>query len=211
MDAKQKIFSEIINAIKIENVHTDNFLIPQPEDKRLRTLASMKNDINFCITSIERLIKMTADNDPDNFIKTALWKSCIITYGKCFTDASKSGHGHINVNDSYNQNNELKAIHQKIMETRHNFIAHRGDNEFEELVPFFSQTKSNTIGPKIASFHVKSLRANNLTVDELKEYESAFLHISKYIDTRIDTQFRKVHQRLREKYSQDQILKLQIK
>ena len=207
---KLEILNIIRIAIKEENPNTDNYELPNPINKRLRTLASMASDLTFVVNAMNELIKITKHSLENNVVKTALWQSSVIIYCKCFSDSSKNGHSKLESKDCFKLENDLLAIHVDVFRVRNNFIAHRGENEYEQSIAFFTQPKKDSIEQIASQFKVKSLRANNLSIDNLENYLKLFVFIENHVQEKINIQCKKIYKMLKEKYSQEEILKFLI-
>jgi len=99
-------------------------------------------------------------------------------------------------------------IHESIMTLRHNFIAHRGDNELEQSVVYFKISKKPP--QKTTEYGIKSLRANNQTQENLNDHLNLFSAIQKHINFKIEVHIDKVNNYIKNTYTQDTIEKLRI-
>ncbi|WP_210504661.1 hypothetical protein [Pantoea ananatis] len=105
---------------------------------QLRAMYLIEKDLRSVIHWVE-IIRNTADsmNLSDDFMKpdvekNSIMKSLLVSlvtfYGKCFTEARDRRF-------SLNKNNvpdDLKWIHEKVIDLRHNFAAHKGEFEMDE-------------------------------------------------------------------------------
>jgi len=115
-------FDQLLAIIREETEETELiFRVPDDRNRQLLAYEGMANDLTFCLNALERMKKERADNT----LVTALYFSFIITYGKCFTDATGSKSPKLEEN-IFEYRPDLKEYHSEIMSLRHNYVAHRG-------------------------------------------------------------------------------------
>jgi len=86
-------------------------------------------DIEEMIGCMDNIILLGKVKNANNLIVSALWEKAIISYGKIF---SKSNDGFSSIESStYFKNDGDIMRHNMIIDTRNNYIAHRGYNDFE--------------------------------------------------------------------------------
>lgn len=195
MDWKTHVIKLIRQQILAENPQTNNFALPPHLAKKVQTYMSMREDLILCVKTVTELKKLVEQGpkDEQQHILTALWNSMIIVYSKCFTDASKAKKSKLEINTVIKSDRQdLLDIHKKIMDTRHTFIAHRGDNENEQAVVFFSLPKKPD-GSVTTPWHIKSLRANNFGLDNLRLCEELFTSVLSTVQTKLYSDLEKVH------------------
>jgi len=94
-------------------------ILTGPIAKRREALALIYEDLCNCE---EYLCQMTIENP--RLVQSALYKSFIITYGKCFVKGKSRG---MSLEESHifsNAEEKIKDIHKSVMETRNKFVAH---------------------------------------------------------------------------------------
>ena len=109
----------------------------QVEEKVARPIISLwliHTDIDTiieCINKINDFSKIKSVK-VDDLIISALWQKAILAYGKIFLN-SDHGFSKLELKNYALTKTELK-IHAKLMDIRHNYIAHRGNNDFENCI-----------------------------------------------------------------------------
>ncbi|MBT6685170.1 MAG: hypothetical protein HN704_08160 [Bacteroidetes bacterium] len=92
---------------------------------------SIKLDLQY----VKQLLEYMKGQEDDELLTKSYWISCIIIYGKCFTDAAKGRGTTLNKEDIFSANSNLGKFHEELMDMRHNYIAHAGDSIFEKMEP----------------------------------------------------------------------------
>lgn len=195
MNYKAHVIKLIRQQILTENPQTNNFALPSHLAKKVQTYMSMREDLILCIKTITELKKLIEQGpkDKQQHILTALWNSMIIIYAKCFVDASKAKKSKVEINTMLNTDRQdLLDLHKNIMDTRHNFIAHRGDTENEQAIVFFSLPKKPD-SSKETTWGIKSLRANNFGLDNLHLCEELFTKILNAVQAKLYSELEKIH------------------
>jgi hypothetical protein len=116
-------------------------------------------------------------------LERSLYTSSIISYARCFTETSGRGLK-LDPNDCFKGANELKTIHQRLMDVRHQHLAHAGlsDNEF-----IFARANFNVVGNAVdwkISYDI-ILKISHST-EEILEFISAVDHITQYVSHKKD-------------------------
>jgi hypothetical protein len=78
------------------------------------------------------------------------------------------------------------------MDIRHNFIAHRGDNENEQAMVYFSLSEVRNKSFK-TKWNVKSLRANNFQKETIEKCEELFSVVNSIVQTKLYDEIEKLH------------------
>lgn len=125
-------------------------------------------------------------------IMTALWKSGIVTYGKCFTN-SNDGQSKLEIKDCFIDHEYFIGIHNSLISIRNGFIAHRGDNEFEDTVMIMKVDPKN---PNDTTYDMKSFRAGTSSFHNLVDYLNVIEHLQQYVELRNQKQIQKIHDRI---------------
>lgn len=97
---KQVLNDELLQSINEEHPDTNNYLIPNEITKKVKSLTSIKWDLADAHAALTKLSVKHLMGNKEETIMTALWKSAIITYGKCFTN-SDDGQSKLEVKDSF--------------------------------------------------------------------------------------------------------------
>ncbi|WP_419213489.1 hypothetical protein ACNR9Q_04865 [Maribacter sp. X9] len=122
---------------------TLTFKIPNHLERKNVAYYSIILDLETCKKALLRLKKRNRE-----IVRTSLFTTVIILYGKCFTDSSSSKSPKLEL-DCFENSDNLKTIHQNLMSMRHNFIAHRGETEHEYGKAYFQ------IFPKTMKWGIK--------------------------------------------------------
>ena len=123
--------------------HTLTFKIPNHLEKKNVAYYSIILDLETCKKALLRLKKRNRE-----IVKTSLFTTVIILYGKCFTDSSSTKSPKLEL-DCFEDFDNFKKLHQNLMDMRHNFIAHRGETEHEYGKAYFQ------IFPRTMKWQVK--------------------------------------------------------
>lgn len=192
MDKKKLLTIKLLERIKAENTDSYNYVIPNFISKKLIDYHSIRNDLLQVIRATQILIERKDNEDP--IVKACIWHSIIITYGKCFTDTSVSKRTKLEINSVITDSEiELKKIHDKLIHLRHNFIAHRGDNEYEISIAFLKIPKNNDNDFETSNYKIKSLTRFNPSVVELQSYIILFDCIKNSVERKMQKQGEKTH------------------
>ncbi len=163
-----------------ENSTNENieFVVPKMIAKHIVAYQSIREDLLFCRTVIEKL----TNNDYDKALKTSLYYSFIAIYGKCFTEANKSKYPRLNVSDFGTLINKYDKLHNELMNMRHNYIAHRGLTDDDFGVGVFCLNKK-TLSQRIYVNQIKRISFDKDNIDLLKELIDTLIQIteSKYL------------------------------
>jgi len=189
---KQTLNEQLLRSINVEHPNTDNYLVPDEIAKKAKSLMSIKSDLGDAHAALTDLSVMHLMRNGEEIIMTALWKSAIITYGKCFSN-SDDGQSKLEVRDSFREHEYFIPIHNSLINFRNGYIAHRGDNEFEDTVMFMKIDRNN---PEEITYALKSLRAGTSSFPNLVDYLNVIEHLQQYVESRIQKQIQKIHDHL---------------
>lgn len=159
----QRLIS-IFKSAKTE--YTEDFIvipIPNIFSKKFTAFCSMREDLLMI-----KQYTLKLDLEKEKIIKSALTYSIISSYGKCFTDASKTKSPKLEENEVFKENPEYLRTHNKIMELRHKFIAHRGDTESEVVAAFILIPKKDNSVVNIKFKRLKQISFSNTEHIEIR-------------------------------------------
>lgn len=194
METKDVRLRTVLEKIKQENSDSYNYLIPMIFSKKLRDYDSIRNDLVHVIDATKNLMSLKRNNTGNQTLNTCIWHSIIITYGKCFIDASKSKRIKLEVTSIFNKEDEVNRMtHSKLMELRHGYIAHRGDNENDISVVFLKVPKKGEFDFKTSHYKIKSLRTASPTSTELENYLRLFESVLEVVKDKLQKQGDKTH------------------
>jgi len=141
-EKKESLISDLNNQ---NNGQSIDFEIPEYLEKRNVDYSSILLDLQTCEKALLQLKKRNSE-----IVKTALFTTVIVLYGKCFTDSSLSKSTKLEAKIFENEEAKLRDLHLELMHSRHNFIAHRGFSEHEYGKAFFHlDLKEKTWGIKV--------------------------------------------------------------
>ncbi len=195
---KQILLDQLLDSINQENPETENYLVPEEVSRKARSLMSIKSDLGDAHYLIQQLSVMLLMHTGDGMIMTALWKAAIITYGKCFT-SSDDGQGKLEAKECFKDIPYFIGAHNSLMSIRNGYIAHRGDNEFEETVLFVKIDKNH---PEETTYAMKSFRAANSSFPNMVDYLNVIEHLQQFVEKRIKKNLQKIHDRLQSRENQ---------
>lgn len=190
--------------IKNEDVGLyQSFLIPDEMSKKIRTYTLMKSDLHYVRNAAQELI----DNEYADLITISIWNSLLITYGKCFTDASKSKSSKLEPEKCFDSEQEkLKKTHDYLMNLRHNFVAHRGLTTYEESLSYL------TIGvTKLEmGIGVKTVKKAMADQETLKEIILVVEHLNAFIESKYKVASTRLLEGIQKMYSAEQMQQFRI-
>lgn len=194
----------MVEAIRAKNNGEDiDFILPGFLAKPLASFHSMREDLRLCQSAVDKLM---SSND-DGVVKASLWHTIIILYGKCFTDASSSGMSRLVANQCFSEGQQdLRQTHDKLMELRNNFVAHRGstDNEF-----FLVYLTLNHISLE-RQVQIKSVKRLMPDHNELIEYKNLITHLISVVEGKFERAANKVWKNMLDNFSPEELSQLKI-
>ncbi len=184
MDQYKKNVVKILKQIKDSNPETLKILVPQFMSKKISTYMLIREDLLFVKETANKLKEVN-----DNTIKENLWYSLIAIYGRCFTDASKSKKPKLESKDIFNsESHKLEQFtHEKLIDIRHTFLAHRGDNENEIPVVYLEMPKNEEINDENLIFQIVSTRYTS----ESKEFLDDVINLCEFLLAELNKKFTK--------------------
>lgn len=183
MKEKEKI-EKIVNAIKDKNDgSTLDFAVPGYAAKQVTSYQSMRSDLVLCKNCISELF----DNKNSEIVKSSLFYTIIVLYGKCFTDATSSRSAKLELSD-FDKKKELIPYHTEIMNMRHNFVAHRGSSEHEIGVAYLS------LGVSDLARHVRVTQIKRKSFDSVKV--DKYVELLDFLISVVEEKYKKGGERL---------------
>jgi len=171
------------------------FVLPGYMVKKYQSLYSIRADLLFIRDAGHELAAiMTIKNDLQDIekfegtyetMKTSLWYSLIAFYGKCFTSADKAGKTKLEPSKCFADNPPLLATHERLMRLRHEYVAHRGDNEFDvsATMLLYEIKENDQYGDAILK--VMSIREVSPSGADLIEYLQLFDYLLEHVEVRM--------------------------
>ena len=138
------IKDKIIELVK-EQEKRQIFEVDMKLAKPIISLWLIQTDIEQIIDTVKKVVTLSKLDKikVDEIVISGLWQKTIVTYGKLFT---KSEDGFSTLEQSeYIKTIEDKNLHDKLMDIRHSYIAHRGLSDFENclLLAILDKTEEN--------------------------------------------------------------------
>jgi hypothetical protein len=207
MDKKDKAIIDILKTIRDENPDSFVYVVPNLFTRKMRSYMLIREDLRFITEIVTKLIPLKSEAEPDRAMCFALWQSVIITYGKCFTE-NKAGLSKLE-RSALNGNEGLQDLHDRIMQLRHAYVAHRGDTEHEQAVVFMKMDKTKDTGQQ-TEYQIKSRKLLSPGAGALGGYLELFNLLLEEVAKKIQKHSEKAHQAFFEKLSPKQISLLLI-
>jgi hypothetical protein len=159
------------------------------------TLQLILNDINKALNSIEKAVKLSQINNIDDLIITGLWQQAIMSYCRCFRN-SEDGFSTLNPK-LYLKSLRAYKIHADMMTIRDSYIAHRGNNEFENVV--FLTKPSYKNGKYYFEFSILSANRQGHYFSSYKTIVKHMLMIRKKVEKRLKLKIKIVNKVISDK------------
>jgi hypothetical protein len=178
---------------------------------------SMREDFLFLKDTTRKLIEFIEvqpekrDVITKNIFMPSLWTAIVITYGRNFTDASKAQKPKLEIKDCFSPDTKhLEETHTYLMDIRHNFIAHRGEND-NELSLVYLKLPFEETEVKTSNYRIKSLRSINPSKERLLLCIELFEHLQTIVEEKLQKQTQKVHSRFLKEFTPKEMIAFQIK
>lgn len=194
---KKVVIEHFLQEIRSENSGDSlDILIPGYASKKIEGYMSMREGLLMCLKCIET---MPSVND-NKVISAALFHTVIMLYGKAFTDASHFGYPKLEPSDCFKEKEDLKEIHQHLMELRHNFVAHRGKTENEHSFPFLKiYLKDNA-----CMIRIKQIKRAKPKDTNIEGYICLITHLISLIEVKMQKCADKVYRHLLDNYTAEE-------
>lgn len=174
----------LLNDLKNQNDgSTFDFKIPGYLEKKHIAYSSILLDLQICEEALKQLKK-----NNKYILKTSLFTTIIILYGKCFTDSSSSKFPKLEKSIFEQEEEKFKHLHGELMNMRHNYIAHRGSSQYEFGKAYFQ------INPKTWHYTIKVglQRRHNFEPKEIPDY----LNLIEFLLDKFQEKYDKVTQKI---------------
>ncbi len=166
---KKERIIHLLKEAKVE--YSDEYLVlitPKFLCKRFAAFSSIREDIRLMK---DYLTELNKSKNP--IITSSLSYALIAIYGKCFTDATKAKLPKLEEKEIFEEGSVHKATHMEIMSLRHNFIAHRGESDFETSATLVLIPRQENAKSQIRYKQLKQLSLGEeliIRVDSLLKY-----------------------------------------
>lgn len=180
MEKKESLISDLKNQ---NDGETFDFEIPEELERKNVAYSRILLDLQICHEALLQLKNRNID-----IINTSLFTTVIILYGKCFTDSSSSKSPKLEPVIFENEDENLLNLHIKLMDLRHNFVAHRGYSDHEFGKAFFQINLKKMIW----GIKVGIQRRHNFELEEIPQFVSLIEFLSVKVQEKYDKVGRKI-------------------
>jgi hypothetical protein len=186
---------QILEFMKEEQKEWLIFKLPENHTLKLLSYASMLNDLHFLIGAAGKLIETheqyprPEDRQFDLVVDSALWYSCIVIYGRLFTDSldNRSRLNEKDVFDTLDENvDPFYRIHKELLEDRNSFVAHRGDNDMDNVMALVMMPRSGELSK--AKIEIKTTRAYARGTEYFVAYLKLFQKVYALVEAKMQKQ-----------------------
>ncbi len=181
---------EVVEKIAADNdgKHWD-FIVPGYAGKKMVAYQGMREDLIICIDAANRL----RTEQLDGTLKTSLFYTIIILYGKCFSDATNAKFPKLEIKDCFSTaDKELLETHNLIIDARNTLVAHRGETINDLGVAYLKVHVEN--GSR--QFIVRQRRQQKPNNKALEKYIDLFNHVKKIVEAKFEKAGHKVWEHL---------------
>ncbi|UYZ64871.1 hypothetical protein [Hymenobacter weizhouensis] len=181
--------------------HVD-FALPGYAAKNLLAYHGIREDLLLCLDATEELLATTHNKT----ITASLWYTVIALHGKCFTDASAAGLPKLEKDCFDSTQTDLLATHERLMDLRHRFLAHRGitDNEFG--VAYLTMN----LQTYARQAQIKSVKRNMPDRAELLNYRALLVHLIAKVEQKFEKTARKAWRHMLDTYTPQELAHLKL-
>lgn len=191
----KEIHYKIVEQVNKKHPNYHNVIVPTKDSQKYTNLYSIWEDILFCQYCITNLLELRKEKNSNFIHEFCLWYSLISLYGRCFTQPAHNTKSKLEVRDCFGENDsQLLSRHNKLMDLRHKFLAHRGDTILEQGILFLQIPKDKL--KNSPQFHVESVRAGSPLDKELKDYMELFNHLKLVIQRKLEKQSTKIETKM---------------
>ncbi|MFD2999593.1 hypothetical protein ACFS7Z_04410 [Pontibacter toksunensis] len=159
-------------------------IVSDKDALRVNAYKSFKTDLIECLNYIEEY-----EHQSSKIIKTALFKSLVITYGRCFAESKERGGIKLEPNHIFKRSENVnhKVSHNYIIKLRNDHIAHHSDMDAEKSKLFFvipptiCPDKTPVVLTTSGKINIDDI--SELTTHRIKETINFVLeHVTKQVD-----------------------------
>lgn len=188
-----KKLEKLLKQVKNSDGNYLKIVSPNFMSKKLSTYMLMREDLMFVKKNAELLILLKGNQEKNEHFEESLWYSLISLYGRCFTDSSHSKKPRLDANNLLSSYKIEFETHKKLIDIRHTFIAHRGDNDNEIPIVYLKVPKYEVVKQDNTTFEIISTRYTTESVDFLKDIICLSDLLLKKIEDKIQKQSDKLY------------------
>ena len=208
MTKKDEAIIDILKMFKDENPDSFNYVVPNLFTKKMKSYMLIREDLRSMIEILTKLIAFRGQLEPDKALCFALWQSIIVTYGKCFTE-NKAGLSKLEKSVLDDKDQNLRDLHEVLMDLRHSYIAHRDDTDKEQAVVFMKIPIQKENGNR-TEYQIRTRKLAAPAAATLKTYLELFNVLTTIVEQKIQKQAEKAHRGFWDTLSPKQISLLLI-
>jgi len=208
---QEQLLKSLWEKVKEEEKDSLNFFLPKIFADKISTYMSMREDFIYLKNAAAKLLELieipAAERDfvSEEIYLPSIWKSIVITYGRNFTDASKAQKPKLHIKECLTPGNEfLENTHNFLMDLRHNYFAHRGENDSELSLVFLKLPFEET-DMKKSQYRIKSLWSSSPSKDQLLLCFGLFDHLQATVEEKLQKQTQRVHSRFLKDFTPQQL------
>lgn len=191
-EKQQAIILKLIEMVQQKDPRTIKIAVPGFLAKKSISYMLIREDLLFIKDACIRLITYKTAEKQDTLLITSLRQSIIVTYGKCFTE-NEGGFSKL-TKDIINAD-EFLTTHERLMDLRHSFIAHRDDNEKEMAFIYMRLPTTGELTDQ-TEFRIQSSKQWAPSLEEAEQYLKLFDHLIEAVMGKIQKQTQKAHEAL---------------
>lgn len=203
MTEKEKAIADIYNAAR--NSYPQNLLYVMPDElsKKLKSFMLIKEDLVFVSQVAEQLIVSRESQNSNVIMESALWQSIVITYGKCFME-NKAGMSKLERSMLEKHDMKYQDIHDRLIEVRHKYIAHRDDSINEQTMVFIKVSKTGHMLDGDTEDIIISRKLSSWRISDIKLVLELLDLLIKEASEKIQKHSDKAHNAFLQKYTPQQ-------
>lgn len=205
MSKKEKQEQILLKLIERVQHHDSGMLkigVPGFLAKKSVSYMLIREDLLFIREACTRLIDCKMAEHQDKLLITALWQSIIVTYGKCFTE---NDGGFSRLTKDIIKSNQFCDTHDRLMDLRHSFVAHRDDSE-KEMGFIYMRLPANGELTNQTEFRIQSSKQWSPGIEEAQQYLELFDSLIEAVMEKINKQTQKAHDALLSLFTPEQLL-----
>jgi len=201
-EKQEAILLKLIERVQQKDAGTLKIAVPGFLAKKSVSYMLIREDLLFIKEACTRLIACKKAEQQDKLLITALWQSIIVTYGKCFTENEG---GFSKLTSDIIKSDEFHNTHERLMDLRHSFIAHRDDSEKEMGFIYMRLPATGELTGQ-TEFRIQSSKQWAPGIEEAEQYVKLIDHLIEAVMEKIQKQTQKAHDVLLTLFTPQQLI-----
>jgi len=197
-----KIIAHLLEQIRDKDPESIKVAIPGFLAKKSVSYMLIREDLLYLKAAASKLIEFMNQEQRDLLLISSLWYAIIITYGKCFTE-NKGGFSKLT--EDVLKTEENQETHDRLMDLRHSFIAHRGKTE-KEIGFIYMRLPNNEPITSLTEFRIQTSKTYFPNDGEVERYLHLFDHLIEAVNEKIQIQTQKTHDALMAMFTVEELL-----